>query len=42
VQQVVGGYIFQSVSEALPFAVMLAIIAVRPSGLFSEAAGARL
>ncbi len=42
VQQVIGGYIFQSVSEALPFVVMLAIIVVKPSGLFREAASARL
>lgn len=42
VQQLLGGYIFQSFSAALPFVVMLIIIVARPTGLFSEASRGRL
>jgi branched-chain amino acid transport system permease protein len=42
VQQLVGGYIFQSFSDALPFILMLVVIVVRPRGLFSEETRARL
>jgi branched-chain amino acid transport system permease protein len=42
VQQLVGGYVFQTFSAALPFVVMLVIIVLRPTGLFSEEARGRL
>jgi branched-subunit amino acid ABC-type transport system permease component len=33
IQQVVGGYIFQSYAPALPFIIMFLVLAVRPQGL---------
>jgi branched-chain amino acid transport system permease protein len=42
VQQLLGGYVFLAYSSALPFVVMLIIMVIRPAGLFSEDAGARL
>jgi branched-chain amino acid transport system permease protein len=33
VQQVVGGYIFQTYAPALPFIIMFVVLAVRPQGL---------
>ena len=42
VQQVVGGYIFTSYSEVLPYVMILIVLAVRPSGLFAGVSGARL
>jgi branched-chain amino acid transport system permease protein len=35
VQQVVGGYIFTSYSDILPFVIMFGVIVVRPEGLVS-------
>jgi branched-chain amino acid transport system permease protein len=42
VQQVLGGYVFTSYSEVLPYALILIVLAVRPAGLFAGTAGARL
>jgi len=33
IQQVLGGYVLQSYAPALPFVIMLAVLAVRPQGL---------
>jgi branched-chain amino acid transport system permease protein len=33
IQQVVGGYVFQSYAPALPFIIMFLVLAVRPQGL---------
>lgn len=42
VQQVVGGYLVPNYSDTLVFAVMLAVIAFRPRGLFGRGVAARL
>jgi branched-chain amino acid transport system permease protein len=42
VQQVVGGYLFPSYSQAIPFVLMIAAILARPSGFVTVARQARL
>ena len=42
VQQLGGGYISHEYAEVYPFVLMLAVIALRPQGLFGSEAGARL
>jgi branched-chain amino acid transport system permease protein len=42
VQQLGGGYLSPDYAEIYPFVLMLAVIALRPQGLFGSEAGARL
>lgn len=42
VQQLGGGYLSPDYAEIYPFVLMLAVIALRPQGLFGNEAGARL
>lgn len=42
VQQLGGGYLSPDYAEIYPFLLMLAVIALRPQGLFGSEAGARL
>lgn len=42
VQQLGGGYLSHEYADIYPFVLMLAIIAIRPKGLFGSRAGARL
>jgi branched-chain amino acid transport system permease protein len=41
-EQLFGGYVLPSYREAYPYLVMLAIIMVRPAGLFGEEVGSRV
>jgi len=41
-QQVIGNYVLTSYSEVLPFILMIAVLIVRPQGLFRGSGGSRL
>ena len=42
VQQLVGGYVFTNFSSAMPYVVILAVIIIRPKGLFAPVRQARV
>jgi branched-chain amino acid transport system permease protein len=42
VEQLLGGYILIDYKHIFPFVLMLAVIAVRPQGLFGRATARRL
>lgn len=42
VQQVLGGYVLSNYKETFPFILLIAVIAMRPQGLFNDDHGARV
>lgn len=42
VSQVLGGYVFTDISSTYPFIIMIAVIAIRPRGLFAGESNVRL